>query len=915
MASTNPPSPPALQHLYLTSHPLTVSTALINHIEAHLTYHASETTRTLLHHNPGPSSLLDLAVIKLLTALRNDPTHDSIDTVLRSTPPNLLPKVLNHPSIHYSVFRRWGPHYRELRGGAGEVDIDHWVLLNERATRMRPEAEWREWVVSLDDAECVWPESALEETEEGKVRVLKRKMPPREHYAVLDARREKEVRVHASTAGFEARFNNMTGGVLKGLDWRNVLVAGGLPLACLTCVQDSEMRRFVKSDIDVYIYGLTPEEGMKKAQEIWDVWSRNVGEEKEKMVVRNAKTFTFISEYPIRRVQIILKLTPSPAGVLLNFDLDQCAVGWNGSEVLMLPRCARALETGYTMFTSDLIYGHYLGDRRSTHEARIFKYADRGYGILFPAALLATTKVDFNHRWTYSSPSEPHEVLWWRRYNQRDTIAPDVMTGKKAIKRIAYYAEDAFRRYFIGPTEATVLTIYDAENRVDEILAWKPPAVPPTVNFPLLDGRLQNRGGAVGARNGLKMFETFMRMVTAWTLNAEGSIQLIEDSLFEANCYMQGSYEDLPKYYWNSHFDLAEYKRCLDAFNTQVLTTVQRTVHEATGFNSWIANPAENWAGYFNHHLRRITTAPTFSEAISKQLTLPLWAPPELVSFISTTMTQVRLDHNLPDTDEFRLLLPAHNSTTHLPRDIPALPQGYNLYIWLIGPTTSWARFDRRVDEIFEALWVLYHAEFSFNDLMDRIVPPQDSDDELGALVARMLQRRPIPAVVVARKEEEGEGWPDQREKALWRDWCAMVPFRAYRYEDGAPSGYLYGRTTEFVPMEEWFWDEERDGADDTGRWREWEERVDCEGWRSRERRRWRRLKRVLKKSVPGEWDWDLMHESEDEGDEEEEEGQEEVMRNDDTEDTPIEEKCGEKRDDDTEDTAIEEKRGEKRKR
>jgi len=36
----------------------------------------------------------------------------------------------------------------------------------------------------------------------------------------------------------------------------------------------------------------------------------------------------------------------------------------------MLPRCARALETGYTAFTMDLVYGHHLGDRRATQEMR-----------------------------------------------------------------------------------------------------------------------------------------------------------------------------------------------------------------------------------------------------------------------------------------------------------------------------------------------------------------------------------------------------------------------------------------------------------------------------------------------------------------------------------------------------------------
>ncbi|KAK7065057.1 hypothetical protein R3P38DRAFT_3420468 [Favolaschia claudopus] len=48
---------------------------------------------------------------------------------------------------------------------------------------------------------------------------------------------------------------------------------------------------------------------------------------------------------------VVLKLVRSPRAVLLNFDLDICAMGWDGSDVWMLPRAARALETGYIVFT------------------------------------------------------------------------------------------------------------------------------------------------------------------------------------------------------------------------------------------------------------------------------------------------------------------------------------------------------------------------------------------------------------------------------------------------------------------------------------------------------------------------------------------------------------------------------------
>ena len=74
-----------------------------------------------------------------------------------------------------------------------------------------------------------------------------------------------------------------------------------------------------------------------------------------------------------RRLQIVFKLPKTAADVLLNFDLDQCAMGFNGTTVLMLPRCARALEAGYTIFCSDLGCGSSGQSPRSTQIGRVLK--------------------------------------------------------------------------------------------------------------------------------------------------------------------------------------------------------------------------------------------------------------------------------------------------------------------------------------------------------------------------------------------------------------------------------------------------------------------------------------------------------------------------------------------------------------
>lgn len=52
-----------------------------------------------------------------------------------------------------------------------------------------------------------------------------------------------------------------------------------------------------------------------------------------------------MSKYPARRIQIVLKLVSNPKEVLLNFDLDPCSLGFDGEELWLLPRAARALQS------------------------------------------------------------------------------------------------------------------------------------------------------------------------------------------------------------------------------------------------------------------------------------------------------------------------------------------------------------------------------------------------------------------------------------------------------------------------------------------------------------------------------------------------------------------------------------------
>jgi len=75
-------------------------------------------------------------------------------------------------------------------------------------------------------------------------------------------------------------------------------------------------------------------------------------------------------------VQVILRLYKSRPEVLMAFDLDSCAVGYDGETVWALPRARRALNGRFNM----------IDETRPNvkYEARLFKYSERGFAVGVP---------------------------------------------------------------------------------------------------------------------------------------------------------------------------------------------------------------------------------------------------------------------------------------------------------------------------------------------------------------------------------------------------------------------------------------------------------------------------------------------------------------------------------------------------
>lgn len=72
----------------------------------------------------------------------------------------------------------------------------------------------------------------------------------------------------------------------------------------------------------------------------------------------------------------ICRLYSSPLEVLTGFDVDSCAVGFDGNQVWMAQRCHSALVNQRNPVN--------LTRRSPTYEMRLAKYAQRGFEVPVP---------------------------------------------------------------------------------------------------------------------------------------------------------------------------------------------------------------------------------------------------------------------------------------------------------------------------------------------------------------------------------------------------------------------------------------------------------------------------------------------------------------------------------------------------
>jgi len=179
---------------------------------------------------------------------------------------------------------------------------------------------------------------------------------------------------------FKKIFNKETNNLLKGLDWSGIVVAGGL-ISSILFNKDPN-----SADIDIFI--IDQIDVSKKIKHIYEIINKN--SESDVLTIKTKNTITFCSDYPNRQVQIVLRECCCTFELLTFFDLDVCAVAYNGDKVLCIPRFLRCYRT-------DTNFIDFKKLDNKIFRQRIEKYYQKG----FNTALIFYGKYSSNSRKEY----------------------------------------------------------------------------------------------------------------------------------------------------------------------------------------------------------------------------------------------------------------------------------------------------------------------------------------------------------------------------------------------------------------------------------------------------------------------------------------------------------------------------------
>ncbi|GAA5962713.1 hypothetical protein JCM3765_006176 [Sporobolomyces pararoseus] len=171
-------------------------------------------------------------------------------------------------------------------------------------------------------------------------------------------------------------------------DWNNVVLGGGAVLACLKNEHDS--KEFEHSDFDLFLYGLDHDQLIPKvSQIIQQISSALPSSSSSKLLILKGFNATTLlpplsssHSHPRRAIQIVLQSNSTVYDSIAGFDLDVCAICFDGEKFKAVPGAIRALSSNLNYF--DPKYARNFDTTASIVSSRTIKYKSRGFSLALP---------------------------------------------------------------------------------------------------------------------------------------------------------------------------------------------------------------------------------------------------------------------------------------------------------------------------------------------------------------------------------------------------------------------------------------------------------------------------------------------------------------------------------------------------
>ncbi|VUC32512.1 unnamed protein product [Clonostachys rosea] len=187
-------------------------------------------------------------------------------------------------------------------------------------------------------------------------------------------------------AEFQKNFNIFSELSLSDMNWDNVVAAGSSVVNCLLPVPEpfKQTKRTLReyyhekfcpaSDVDLFLYGLSHDQAIEKIKQI----ERAIKDAllNEVTVVRTKYAITIASQYPVRHIQIVLRVYNSLSEILTGFDIDAAGGAYDGRQVYVTPRALASFITQVNHID--------LTRRSPSYENRLSKYSHRNFEVYWP---------------------------------------------------------------------------------------------------------------------------------------------------------------------------------------------------------------------------------------------------------------------------------------------------------------------------------------------------------------------------------------------------------------------------------------------------------------------------------------------------------------------------------------------------